>query len=57
MTTESKVHRELRPCMEEGSFDKEELEIRILNWMPFQVSNHTQCNCALFINPTLILLA
>ena len=43
--------------MEEGSFDKEELEIRILNWMPFQVSNHPQCNCALLINPTLILLA
>ena len=38
------------------SFDKENLEIGILSWMPFEVSDPAKCSSALLINPTLTLL-
>ena len=53
----SKVNRELRYYMKGRSFDKEGLEMRILSWMPFQVSGATRCNNVLLIVPILVLLA
>ena len=54
----SKVNRELMCYMPEGkSFTKVGLELGILHWMPFGVSDPARCNYSLVINPTLILLA
>ena len=39
------------------SFDKENLEIGILSWMPFRVSDPAKCGSTFLINLTLILLA
>ena len=54
MTIEVKFNRVL---MEERSFNKEELEVEILTWMPFQVSDAKCSNCGCCINASLILLA
>ena len=39
------------------SFDKMDLELGILSWMPFKVGDLIGCNNSLLINPILILLA
>ena len=53
----SKVNRELRYYMKGRSFDKMDLEIKILSWMPFKVGDLARYNKSLLINPILILLA
>ena len=40
----------------ENNFHKEKLEIGILSWMPFEVSDPDKCKCAFLIKPILILL-
>ena len=53
----SKVNRGLGYYMKDQSFDKMDLELKILSWMPFKVGDLARCNNSLLINPILILLA
>ena len=41
-TDNSKVNRELKCWIEIGSFDKQELEMAIISWMPYEVSDPCQ---------------
>ena len=41
-TDNSKVNRELRYWVAIGSFDKQILEMAILSWMPYKVSDPCQ---------------
>ena len=43
--------------MKGQSFDKMNLELGILSWMPFKVGDPARCDNSLLINPILILLA
>ena len=43
--------------MTSQSFNKMDLELGILSWMPFKVGDLAKCNNSLLINPFLILLA
>ena len=56
-TDNSKVNRNLGYYMENQSFDKMDLELEIMNWMPFEVGDLARGNNSLLINPILILLA
>ena len=53
----SEVNRELGYYMKERSFKKKDLELDILSWMPFKVSDSAGYNNSFLIKPNLVLLA
>ena len=53
----SKVNSKLGYYMKGQSFNKMDMELGILSWMPFKVSDPARYNNSLFINPILIQLA